>query len=86
MSKIVEQIIGDVVKGAMSEILTKTGLRKTRRTRRKAKAGTSLSGGILGDVLDAALGKPARKTKRTPAKKQVSKRRTAASRSKQRAR
>lgn len=86
MSKIVEQIIGDVVKGAMSEILTKTGLRKTRRTRRKAKAGTSLGGGILGDVLDAALGKPARKAKRTPAKKQVSKRRTAASRSKQRTR
>ena len=87
MSKIVDQIIGSVVKGAMSEILSKTGLRKTRRARGKAKAGTSLGGGILGGILEAALGeKPARKTRRAPAKKQVSKRRTAAARSKQKAR
>ncbi|WP_296021988.1 hypothetical protein [uncultured Agrobacterium sp.] len=87
MSKIVDQIIGNVVKGAMSEILSKTGVRKTRRARGKAKSGTSLGGGILGGILEAALGeKPARKTRRAPAKKQVSKRRTAAARSKQRAR
>lgn len=87
MSKIVDQIIGSVVKGAMSEILSKTGVRKTRRARGKAKAGTSLGGGILGGILEAALGeKPARKKRLTPAKRQVSKRRTAAARSKQRAR
>ncbi len=87
MSKIVDQIIGSVVKGAMSEILSKTGVRRTRRARGKAKAGTSLGGGILGGILEAAIGgKPARKQKRTPAKRQVSKRRTAAARSKQRTR
>lgn len=87
MSKIVEDIIGSVVKGAMSEILSKTGVRKTRRTRGKAKAGTSLGGGVVGSILEAALGgKPAKKTRRAPAKKQVSKRRTAAARSRQRSR
>ena len=85
MAKIVDQIIGDVVKGAMAEILSKTGLRKTRRARGKAKAASSRGGDIVGSILKAALGsKTTRKPKRTAAKKQVSKRRTSASRSRQR--
>ncbi len=83
MSKIVDDIIGSVVKGAMAEILNKTGLRKTRRSRGKAKAGTALKGGVLGTILDAALGQA---KKRSAAKKQVSKRRNAAARSRQRTR
>lgn len=85
MSKIVDQFISGVVKGAMSEILKKTGVRQTRRTKRRAKASTSVAGGILGGILEAALGKKTtRTTKARPAKKQVSKRRTAAARSRQR--
>ncbi|NTZ90963.1 hypothetical protein [Agrobacterium tumefaciens] len=80
MSGIVDQLLNGVVKGALSEILTKTGIRKTRRTRRTKNTG-SLAGGIVGSVLEAALGGA---TKSKPAKKQVSKRRTAAARSRQR--
>ena len=85
MSKIVDQLISGVVKGAMSEILNKTGVIQTRRTKRRAEASTSVAGGILGGILEAALGKKTtRTTKARPAKKQVSKRRTAAARSRQR--
>jgi hypothetical protein len=80
LSKIVDQLISGVIKGAMSEILKKTGVRQTRRTKRRAKASTSLGGGIVGSILKAALGE--KKTR--VAKKQVSKRRTAAARSRQR--
>ncbi|MQB09753.1 hypothetical protein DXT96_07785 [Agrobacterium sp. ICMP 6402] len=80
MSGIVDQLLNGVVKGALSEILTKTGIRKTRRMRRTKSTG-SLAGGIVGSVLEAALSGA---TKSKPAKKQVSKRRTAAARSRQR--
>ncbi|CAN7448245.1 hypothetical protein HW571_21035 [Agrobacterium genomosp. 3] len=80
MSGIVDQVLNGVVKGALSEILTKTGIRKTRRTRRTKSTG-SLAGGIVGSVLKAALNAA---VKPRPAKKQVSKRRTAAARSRQR--
>lgn len=85
MSKIVDQLISGVFKGAMSEILKKTGVGQTRRTKRRAKANASLAGGIVGGILEAALGKTTtRTTKARPAKKQVSKRRTVAARSRQR--
>lgn len=69
------------------EVLKKTGVRKTattRRTRRKTTTRKTDSGGILGDIIEAAL-KPASKTVKRP-RKQVSRRRTAASRSNQRSR
>ncbi|MCZ7482206.1 hypothetical protein [Rhizobium rhizogenes] len=80
MSGIVDQVLNGVVKGALSEILTKTGIRKIRRTRRTKNSG-SLAGGIVGSVLEAAINAA---VKPKPAKKQVSKRRTAAARSRQR--
>ena len=80
MSGIVDQLLNGVVKGALAEVLTKTGIRKTRRARRTENTG-SAAGGILGSVLEAAI-KAAVKPK--PARKQVSKRRTAAARSRQR--
>ncbi|MDZ7926093.1 MAG: hypothetical protein U5L46_02775 [Agrobacterium sp.] len=83
MSGIVDQLLNGVVKGALSEVLAKTGLGKTRRIRRRTKTNTSLAGGIVGSVLEAAI-KAAVKPR--PAKKQVSKRRTAAARSRQRLR
>ena len=54
MSGIVDQVLNGVVKGALSEILTKTGIRKTRRARRTKSTG-SLAGGIVGSVLEAAI-------------------------------
>lgn len=80
MSGIVDQLLNGIVKSALSEILTKTGIRKTRRTRRTKTSG-SLAGGIVGSVLEAAINAA---VKPKPAKKQVSKRRTAAARSRQR--
>lgn len=85
MSKIVDQLISGVIKGAVAEILKKSGTRQTRRTKRCAKASTSIAGGLVGSILKAALGeKTTRKPKTRVAKKQVSKRRTAAARSRQR--
>lgn len=84
MSKIVDQIISGVVKGAMAEILKKTGARTTKRTRRKTRSSKSLGDGIVGSILKAALGGKKTKPVRAPAKKQVSRRKTAASRSKKR--
>ena len=69
MSGIVDQLLNGVVKGALAEVLTKTGIRKTRRARRTKSTG-SAAGGILGSVLEAAI-KAAVKPK--PARKQVSK-------------
>lgn len=80
MSGIVDQLLNGIVKSALSEILTKTGIRKTRRTRRTKTSG-SLAGGIVGSVLEAAINAA---VKPKPARKQVSKRRTAAARSRQR--
>ncbi|MCZ7939962.1 hypothetical protein KHC17_17295 [Agrobacterium salinitolerans] len=80
MSGIVDQLLNGVVKGALAEVLTKSGIRKTRRARR-TKSTRSAAGGILGSVLEAAI-KAAVKPK--PARKQVSKKRTAAARSRQR--
>jgi hypothetical protein len=73
LSGIVDQLLNGVVKGALAEVLTKTGIRKTRRARRTKNT--------VGSVLEAALNAA---VKPKPARKQVSKRRTAASRSRQR--
>ena len=84
MAGLLDELVSGVVDAALKEVLKKTGLRKTttRRTRRKTTTRKKASGGLLGDILEAAL-KPARKTAKRP-RKQVSRRKTAASRSRQR--
>lgn len=87
MAGLLDELVSGVVDAALKEVLKKTGLRKTtttKRTRRKATTRKKASGGILGDIIEAAL-KPEKKTAKRP-RKQVSRRRTAASRSSQRSR
>jgi hypothetical protein len=92
MADLIKELVSGVVDAALKEVLKKTGVRRspTRRTRRKTtKAKTSkskASGGILSDIIDAALngGKKTATRKATRPRKQVSRRRTAASRSRQR--
>ncbi|MGH6808961.1 MAG: hypothetical protein ACREEJ_19285 [Ensifer adhaerens] len=75
MADLIKELVSGVVDSALKEILKKTGVKRTATKRRTRKAAT---GGILGDILDAAIGRPA--------KKQVSRRRTASARSKARRR
>jgi hypothetical protein len=86
MADLLKELVSGVVDAALKEVLKKTGVRKspTKRARRKTTTRKKASGGILGDIIEAAL-KPAAKTAKRP-RKQVSRRRTAASRSRQRAR
>ena len=86
MAGLLDELVSGVVDAALKEVLKKTGVRKTttKRTRRKTTTRKKASGGILGDILEAAL-KPEKKTAKRP-RKQVSRRRTAASRSSQRSR
>ena len=87
MTGLLNELVSGVVDAALKEVLKKTGVRKTtstKRTRRKTTTRKKASGGILGDIIEAAL-KPAKKTAKRP-RKQVSRRRTAASRSRQRIR
>lgn len=79
MAGVIEEFVSGVVSSALKEVLNKSGVRgtKTRRTRRRTSK--TKSGGILADIVEAAL-------KPKPARKQVSRRRTAAARSKQRSR
>ena len=77
MAGLLDELVSGVVDAALKEVLKKTGVRKTTTTRKKA------SGGILGDIIEAAL-KPAKKTAAKRPRKQTSRRRTAASRSRQR--
>lgn len=86
MAGLLDELVSGVVDAALKEVLKKTGLRKTatKRTRRKATTRKKASGGILGNIIEAAL-KPEKKTAKRP-RKQVSRRRTAASRSAQRSR
>ena len=86
MAGLLDELVSGVVDAALKEVLKKTGVRKTttKRTRRKTTTRKKASGGILGDIIEAAL-KPASKTVKRP-RKQVSRRRTAASRSNQRSR
>ena len=86
MADLLKELVSGVVDAALKEVLKKTGVRKspTKRARRKTTTRKKSTGGILGDIIEAAL-KPATKTAKRP-RKQVSRRRTAASRSRQRAR
>ena len=79
MADLIKDLVSGVVDAALKEVLKKTGVRSTstRRTRRR-----KASGGLLADVIEAVL-KPEKKPARR-ARKQVSRRRTAASRSPQR--
>ena len=86
MAGLLDELVSGVVDAALKEVLKKTGVRKTtaKRARRKTTTRKKASGGILGDIIEAAL-KPAKKTAKRP-RKQVSRRRSAASRSSQRSR
>ena len=87
MAGLLDELVSGVVDAALKEVLKKTGVRKspTRRTRRKATTTPKkASGGILGDIIEAVL-KPARKKPVRRPRKQVSRRKTTASRSRQRA-
>ena len=85
MAGLLDQIVSGVVDAALKEVLKKTGVRKatTKRTRRKTTTSKKASGGLLGDIIEAVL-KPEKKTVAKRPRKQVSRRRTAASRSRQR--
>jgi len=76
MAGVVEEFISGIVSSALKEVLTKSGVRKaTRRTRRRTTK--AKSGGLLADIVEAAI-------RSKPTRKQVSRRRSAAARSKQR--
>ncbi|WPE20119.1 hypothetical protein ShzoTeo12_13020 [Shinella zoogloeoides] len=79
VADLIKDLVSGVVDAALKEVLKKTGVRSasTRRTRRR-----KASGGLLADVIEAVL-KPEKKPA-PRARKQVSRRRTAASRSPQR--
>ena len=96
MSGVMDTLISGIVKSAMNEILKKTGVKTTttKRTKRKTRSASSPStsstrskkrktGPISGS---SGRGSRASTTARTPAKKQVSKRRTNLARSKARRR
>jgi hypothetical protein len=87
-----DTLISGIVKSAMSEILKKSGVRKsttTKRTKRKARASTSLTPTTSRSRARKKAGPVSGSSSRgaratgTP-KKQVSKRRTSAARSKAR--
>ena len=96
MSGVMDTFISGIVKSAMSEILKKTGVksRTTKRTRRKTRSAsspsttTSRSRKRKAGPVSGTSGRGSRSTAtlRTPAKKQVSKRRTNTARSKARRR
>ena len=74
MAGLIKQLVDGVVDAAVKEVLKKVGLGGTT-TRKKA------SGGLIGDMIDAALGKekkPARKAAKKPAAKSAAAKRTAA--------
>lgn len=96
MSGVMDTLISGIVKSAMNEILKKSGVKSTttKRTKRKTRSATSPStsssrskkrkaGPVSGS---SGRGSRATGTVRTPAKKQVSKRRTNSARSKARRR
>ena len=86
MSGVMDTLISGIVKSAMNELLKKTGIRTTttKRTKRKAKSAssttTSRSKSRKAGPVSGSSGSGARAV--TPAKKQVSKRRTSSARSK----
>lgn len=78
MADLIKELVSGVVDSALKEILKKTRATGTAAKRAKRRSRKAKSGGILADIVEAAF--------RKPAKKQGSRRRTAASRSKLRRR
>jgi len=77
MAGLIKQLIDGVVDAAVKEVLKKVGIGRTT-TR---AGGTKASGGVIGDIIDAALGqekKPARKAAKKPAAKSAAAKRSAA--------
>lgn len=79
MAGVLEEFVSGVVSSALKEVLNKSGVRKTKSRRTRRRTSKAKSGGILAEIVEAAL-------KPKPTRKQVSRRRTAAARSKQRRR
>ncbi|MCA1492356.1 hypothetical protein [Sinorhizobium alkalisoli] len=79
MADLIKEFVSGVIDSALKEVLKKSGSRRTanRRIKRRSRK-TASGGGLLGDILEAAI--------RKPAKKQVSRRRTVKARSKLRRR
>lgn len=83
MARLISDFVSAVVDSAVKEVLKKTGIAKTATKRTKGKTAKTKSGGLLADILDAALERtPAKK----PARKQTSGRKTAAAGTKTRRR
>ncbi|MQW90573.1 hypothetical protein [Sinorhizobium saheli] len=79
MADLIKELVSGVVESALREVLKKTGATRTATKRTKRRTGKSKpAGGLLAEIVEAAIRKPARK--------QVSRRRTAAARSKLRRR
>lgn len=76
MADLVDDIVNNVVKGVLQEILKKTATKGTTR-RRKRQTRSATTGRFV---------RKATKRVKAPARKQVSRRRTAAKRSRQRTR
>lgn len=92
MSGVMDTLISGIVKSAMNEILKKSGVKSSATKRTKRKARTAAPSPTSGNKKRKAgpvsgtggRGSRATGTTRTPPKKQVSKRRTSAARSKTR--
>ncbi|MDH6266635.1 hypothetical protein M2360_002031 [Rhizobium sp. SG_E_25_P2] len=92
MSNVMDAVISGIVKSAVSEILKKSGLKPspTKRTRRKTRSTTASTSSRrtkrVAEKSGSGSGSVGRNARddgaRTVAKKQVSKRRTSAARSK----
>lgn len=78
MSDLLNNIVGSVVSGVLSEIKKKAGIRTTRRKKRVSRNTATLK-----KIEDLLLGKTARKTARTKvAKRQTSRKATVRTRAK----
>lgn len=79
MAGVIEEFVSGVVSSALKEVLKKSGVKKTSTRRTRRRTAKAKSGGILAEIVEAAL-------KPKPARKQVSRRKSATARSKQRRR
>ena len=82
MAGILDDIVGSVVSGVLSEIKKKAGIRTTRRKKRVTRSAATIK-----KIEDLLLGKTARKASRTTAaKRQTSRKATVRTRAKVRRR
>ena len=92
MSGVMDTLVSGIIKSAMNEILKKTGVKSaaTKRTKRKTRStsspSTTSSRARKRESAASGSGSSATGVGRSPAKKQVSKRRTNSARSKTRRR